>query len=390
MSASGKKSTRPMGLFGALLALSLAAMTPAGAAERVLELRLDGAQETRVHNLVGTVRVVPGSDELVIRATVSADEAEIADAVRLATRERDGVLEVVVEYPGELSRIRYDGKEFQALNARLDYQGRTLRVTRSGGERVRVDLEIEVPAGARLGLRHGIGPVAAEQVDADLALAARYGHVTVTDGVGSLRADTASGRVTVAGFRGDVLADTGSGRVRVENVLGDVAVDTGSGDAELRGIDGDILVDTGSGSVEITDARTAETLVDTGSGSVSLRQVSGSLKVDTGSGSVRGSDLVAGAELDVDTGSGGVDLSGDLSAVRRVVVDTGSGKVKLQSSQPLSLRLSLSTGSGGIRVDASPLSDVETGRSKFRGVVGDGAGSARISTGSGGIRIIAP
>lgn len=373
-----------------LVTLVLAGASPAGAVERVLELRLDGQQETQLQNLVGAVRLVPGGDELVIRATVSADVPEIADQLRLATRERGGVLEVIVEYPEDLARIRYDGDEFQSLNARLEYQGRKLRISSSGGERVRVDLEIEVPAEARLGVRHGIGPISAEQVNASLALATRHGHVSVMDGLGRLRADTGGGRVTVAGFRGDVLADTGSGRVRIENVLGRVEVDTGSGGAELRGIDGDIHADTGSGSVAITDARTSETIVDTGSGSVKLSGVAGSLNIDTGSGSVRGTDLVAGAELMADTGSGGVELAGDLSAARRVVVDTGSGKVKLHSSQPLSLRLNLSTGSGGIRVDASPLSDVETGRSKFRGVIGAGEGSARISTGSGSIRVTAP
>ena len=369
--------------------LALAAALPAGAAERALEMSLDAGQPVRVHNLVGSARLVPGAGSVVIRANITADTQETADAIRLATRERRGVLEVVVEYPSSISRIRYDGEEFRRLDARLDYEGRELRVTTTGGEGVRVDLEISVPADSAFGIRQGVGSVTAERVHADLALATRYGRASITDGAGRLRADTASGAVTVAGFRGEVVADTGSGRVKLENVLGRVEADTGSGAVELRGIDGDILADTGSGGVAITDARAQRVVVDTGSGGVRLRDVTGSLSVDTGSGSVRGEGLVVGPELLVDTGSGSVRLDGDLSAVRRLDVDTGSGSVALESTTPLSLRVNLSSGSGGIRVDVPVLSDVEAGRRKFRGVIGTGEGAGRVSTGSGSIRISA-
>lgn len=355
-----------------VLSLLLAATLPAIAAERDLELRLDETAPVRIHNLAGTTRLVPGDDGLVIRARVFADEQGTADEIRLVTRERGGVVEVVVAYPERISRLRYDGDEFRRLDARVEYEGRKIRVTSSGGEHVRVDLEIAVPADSKLGVRQGVGPVTAERVRADLVLATRYGSANVTDGSGRLRADTGSGRVTVAGFRGDVVADTGSGAVRIENVLGRVEADTGSGSVELRGIDGDIVADTGSGGVRITDAR------------------AGRVVVDTGSGSVRGEGLVVGPELLVDTGSGGVALAGDFAAVRKLRVDTGSGSVDLRSTAPLSLRVELSTGSGGIRVDVPALSDVEAGRRTFRAVIGSGEGTARVSTGSGGIRISAP
>jgi DUF4097 and DUF4098 domain-containing protein YvlB len=372
------------------LSLLLAAALPAAAAERSLELRLDEAGPVRIHNLAGTTRLVPGDGDLVIRASISANEQGTADEIRLVTRERGGVVEVVVEYPERISRLRYDGEEFERLDARVEYEGRKVRVMSSRGERVRVDLEIAVPADSKLGVRQGVGPVTAERVRADLVLATRYGNASVTDGTGRLRADTASGRVTVAGFRGDVVADTGSGAVMIENVLGRVEADTGSGSVELRGIDGDIVADTGSGGVRITDARARQVVVDTGSGGVRLQDVAGALSIDTGSGSVRGEGLVVGPELLVDTGSGGVALEGDFAAVRKLLVDTGSGSVDLRSTAPLSLRVDLSSGSGGIRVDVPALSDVEAGRRTFRAVIGSGEGTAKVSTGSGGIRISAP
>lgn len=362
---------RRLKAFAPATLLVLAAALPAAAAERVVELQVEGSQAMVVHNLVGAVRLVPGDGDFLIRAVVSADEQEAADAVRLRRRDVRGGVEVVVEYPPDLSRIRYDGAEMRRIDASFDYQGRRLRVTSSGGELVRVDLEIAVPGGARLGLRQAVGPIDASRVAADLSLAARFGRVTVTDGSGRVRADTGSGAVSVASFRGDVVADTGSGSVTLENVLGSVLADTGSGSVRLRGIEGDVAADTGSGSVHLND-------------------VTGSLNVDTGSGSVRGKNLVVGPDLLVDTGSGRVSLSGDLGAVRRIDVDTGSGGVALHSTRPLSLRLELSTGSGDIRVDVPALSHVESSRRKFRGVIGPGDGTARISTGSGDVRISAP
>jgi hypothetical protein len=136
-----------------LLCLALAVALPAGAAERTLELRLDESRPVRIDNLVGSVHLVPGDRQLVIRARISADRQELADEIRLVTRERRGALEVVVEYPTRVSRIAYDGEEFRRLDAAVDYEGRRVRVTTTRGERVRVDLEIEVPADGELGMR---------------------------------------------------------------------------------------------------------------------------------------------------------------------------------------------------------------------------------------------
>lgn len=373
-----------------IAALGLALALPAAAAERELELRLDSTRAVELHNLAGTVRLVPGDGEFVIRARVTAESDALADEVSLQTSQRGAVREVVVAYPARLSRLRYDGEEFRRINTSITYQGRKVQLSSSQGELLRVDLEILVPADAALRVRNGVGPVSAERVHGELSLGARAGGVRVLDGRGKLRAESGSGRITIESFRGDVAADAGSGRIEIENVLGRVEADTGSGNVSLRGIDGDIEVDTGSGSVTITDARAQRVEVDTGSGSVSLTDVSGSLDIDTGSGSVRGEGLVAGPDVIVDTGSGSVSLAGDLAAMRHLVVDTGSGSVDIRSVTPLSLRLDLRNRNGEFRIDIPALSQVESGRRNFRAVAGAGDGTARVSTGSGGIRISAP
>lgn len=354
-----------------MLVLALLAAGSAAAAERVLELSVAQPGAVQLHNLVGSVRIVPGDTEFEVRAVVSADRAELADAVSLRQSEGRNGLEIVVVYPERLSRINYDGPEFRRLDANLEYQGRRVRVTTSGGERIRVDLEIRLPADTRFEMRQGIGGIDAEGIHSDALLDSRYGVVSVRDSAGSLVANTASGRVEVGSFRGDVNANTGSGAVQLENVLGRVHAKTGSGGVSLRGIDGETIAETGSGAIRAGD-------------------LSGSLRARTGSGAVRVEGLTAGPELDVATGSGAVAVSGDLGAVRTVRVRTGSGGVNLSSSTPLSLELRLSTGSGGFRVDVPALSNVDSSRRSFRATVGAGEGEARVSTGSGSIRITAP
>jgi DUF4097 and DUF4098 domain-containing protein YvlB len=375
------------GLAAALLLTACAA--PAMAAERRLEATLDADTPIEIENLIGDARVIPGDGPLRVTARVSADDADLADAVRLELDEgRRQRLSVV--YPEEVSDFRVDSGGHGRLNTTVSYRGRRVDISSSRGERIRVDLEIHVPAGAAMKLTTVAGDVHAEGVDADLALRTRHGGIAVADGKGSLVADTGSGSVDIAGFRGDVRADTGSGDVRVENVLGRVVGDTGSGAVMLRGIDGDVVADTGSGDVTLLDVNASTIEADTGSGGVEISDASGSLLVDTGSGGLRAEGFTAGPSVEVDTGSGRVEIDGDLSAVERLIVDTGSGSVALASSAPLSLRLDLDTGSGGIRVDVPELSDVRSTRSRFRGTVGTGRGSARVDTGSGSIRISGP
>ncbi len=354
----------------AALAVALLAL-PAVAAERNVELSLDAVEAVELHNLAGAARIVPGSGAPVIRARIRADKAEHADAVVLRRKDHGGVAEVVVEYPSGLSRIRYDGDEFQRLDASVEYQGRRIRIGNKDGDLLRVDLEILVPENGQLEFRQLIGPIAAEGVNAGLTLASSYGAISVTDGAGKLAANSGSGRVDVASFRGEVNANTGSGAIGLENVLGDVRARTGSGGVTLRGMDGNVVAETGSGGIRIDDA-------------------GGSLVARTGSGSVRVAGLRAGPELSVSTGSGSINVAGDLGAAEKLTLRTGSGSVTAESSAPLSMRLHLSTGSGSFRVDLPNLSEIESGRRSFRAVAGAGAGEARIATGSGSIRLSAP
>jgi DUF4097 and DUF4098 domain-containing protein YvlB len=116
------------------------------------------------------------------------------------------------------------------------------------------------------------------------------------------------------------------------------------------------------------DAVRAERLeIDTGSGGIELRRSAArDISLDTGSGSVR-------AELTSD--------------IDRLLVDTGSGSVTLRLPADLSAELDVETGSGGIEVEF-PVLTTHRARDELHGRIGDGAGRIVIDTGSGGVRIL--
>lgn len=382
----------PQTAAGALLPVLLLALLAtgcgapaAGGAEvtRALESRaaLAPGAVLKLDNLAGRIEVRPAAGgEVVLRATVHAESAALADRLRFDLEETDGKLEIDLGYPVDEHReYVYPEAELPRIlgfrtTVRSEYRGKKVIVHgRPHGKAVLLyaDLEIELPAGARADLRTLAGTIRAERVAGDLRLDTGRGDITARAGEGRLEIDTGSGAVEVTAHRGAVAVDTGSGSVRLE------------------GVEGDVEVDTGSGGVRLVQVRGGKIAADTGSGGIELTEVEGALRLDTGSGSIRGTGLVARDEVFADTGSGGVRLEGDFSAVRRLDVDTGSGSVTLGfAGTPPALRFEIRTGSGGIDVDLPGLRTEHAKRGTFSGAVADGtAGTARIETGSGGVTV---
>jgi DUF4097 and DUF4098 domain-containing protein YvlB len=212
-----------------------------------------------------------------------------------------------------------------------------------GGERVRIagsgsgleahaDVRVAIPPGKRV----------------EVYLAA--GRALVSNVEGDLRVDAASADVGGDHVKGSLLVDTGSGDVRVSDVEGDVSLDTGSGTVTVDGVSGrDVRIDTGSGGVTAARVRADDVNIDTGSGDVRLDLLSDleSLYVDTGSGDVT------------------IDVPADLGA--QVDIETGSGEIDLQDVTVRTTRLE---------------------QDHLSGEIGDGRGRMRIETGSGGVRLV--
>jgi lia operon protein LiaG len=87
----------------------------------------------------------------------------------------------------------------------------------------------------------------------------------------------------------------------------------------------------------------------------------------------------------LETGSGSITLD-LLSDVRNARVNTGSGSVTVSMPSDLGAELLVDSGSGGIDFDM-PVKVIQKKRSSLRGTLGDGQGRFEIDTGSGGIHL---
>lgn len=311
-----------------------------------------------VYNLAGVVTVeATTGTQTIVEVTRGGDDAT---ELKMGTGSLDGRQTLRVIYPGTRIvypeygrgsntslRVRDDGTFGDHHD---DWLGRTVRISGSGsGTEAHADLRLLVPKGTDVVVRHAVGDVRVTNVDAKLFL------------------DLASGAVVSSGTHGDLSVDTGSGSVRVSHAQGEVNIDTGSGSVTVDDVKGGALsIDTGSGGVDATQLDVSSLSVDTGSGHVDL-------------------DEVKCSRVHVDTGSGGVSL-GLTSDVEDVNIEAGSGEVELYLPKTAGAMLSLETGSGDMDVDL-PLSHLRRDDGAMRAQMGDGEGRIVIETGSGGIRI---
>lgn len=319
------------------------------------EYSLSG-DEVAIYNLAGTAEIVRGrGPDVIVRVRRGGDDAAQLDVEvdRIDGRE---VLRII--YPG--SRIVYSelGRRSQntvrvAADGTFGGRRRGDRVTISGSGRgleAWADLEIMVPAGK------------------------------------SVSVYISAGAANARGVEGDLTIDTGSGRVTAFDITGSVNVDTGSGSVEIRNVTGDVMVDTGSGEVEINDVRGREVNVDTGSGGVTGSGITAeSVEIDTGSGNIELAEVNA-SSISLDTGSGSVYVE-LLRDIDNLEIDTGSGSVTVVLPADVGAEIDLETGNGGIDLDF-PVTVRRAARDHVVGRVGDGRGRIHIDTGSGSIRLV--
>ena len=345
-----------------LIGFSVTALAlPASTLLAQMERQTVSGDRVAIYNLAGKLRVEGGSgSDVVVEITRGGKDAS---QLKVANSVVNGQQSLRVIYPSD--RIVYpelDRWNRTSLSVNddgtwgdTDHRGSRDRdrveIRGSGsGLEAYADLRILIPRGKRVAIHHAVGDARASNVDADLSI------------------DVASADITVEHMKGHLSLDTGSGSVTVTDASGDVDLDTGSGGVTISGVKGDVLrMDTGSGSIRGSDIDVKE------------------LKADVGSGGVRLSGVKA-SRVDVDAGSGGSELE-LLSTVESLKVDAGSGGVTVRLPATLSAEVDLETGSGGIDTDF-PVQITRFERRHMVGKIGDGRGRIRIESGSGRVRLM--
>jgi hypothetical protein len=323
----------------------------------------DPTKPFAIENLAGTMRVSAGSsDQVVVVATVHAENQELADAMRLEAVTTDkGVPALRMRYPLDRQEaIRYAPSDpkggarsswgWGRGHSGQKYDGHRVKVSGRDGVLLYADLDVQVPRKAIAAtFRNHVGSLDGEGVE------------------GTIRFDTGSGDIKINRIKGDVVADTGSGDVKASAIEGVFRCDTGSGDCEVSGFQGDTLkCDTGSGGIRVSSVRSRTIDVDTGSGDVKVEGADAErFSADTGSGDIQFE--TQGNRLEVvraDTGSGDVTLRLDPEATFEARADQGSGSIvsRFAGAEPIlnkrevvgyrrgvgKLRIRVDTGSGDV------------------------------------------
>lgn len=231
------------------------------------------------------------------------------------------------------------------------FRGHRVRVKGGGsGLEAWADLRIFVPPGKRVDVSLGVGELNATRVDSDLRL------------------------------------DASSARLVATDTKGNLSMSAGSGGVEVRGASGgEIRLSTGSGGVRATDVTSPRCKLDTGSGGVAGgRLACDELSINVGSGRIRVDDAKS-SRVKLDAGSGGIEFTAT-TAPRSLVVDAGSGGVTITLPSGVNAEVDIETGSGGIDSDF-PVQVRRVERNRLRGTLGDGSGSIRIESGSGRVHL---
>src|SRR6266568_2082382 len=322
------------------LVFCVALAAPAVGAAQTTRYVLKG-DSVAVYNLVGELRVEPGSgSDVAVQVTRGGADAARLDVQSGPLRGRE-TLRII--YPEDVISLPDWGRGWNTtLHVRDDgtfgdnggwrREGREVRITGRGrGFEGYADLRVSVPAGKGVALHLGVGKVFVTNVD------------------GAILVQVASADVSAERTRGTLKIDTGSGNVDVHDASGDIALESGSGDITASGLHGGrIKLDTGSGNITVTGAEGDELRFETGSGNVevALTATFQSLSVETGSGDVTlRVPATIGAEVELDTGSGEIDLGGLTIEVRRLQEDHITGTIGDGRG-----RLSIETGSGNVHL----------------------------------------
>jgi len=142
----------------------------------------------------------------------------------------------------------------------------------------------------------------------------------------------------------------------------------------------------GSVEVELRLPAAADLDVETGDGGITARGVAGRVRLATGDGSIQARGRFEALDLKTGDGSIEADVEAGSKLAGPGVVQTGDGSITLRVAPGFGAELDAETGNGKIEADASANLRGTATKSTARGPIGPGGPALRVYTSDGSIR----
>jgi hypothetical protein len=259
----------------------------------------------------------------------------------------------------------------------------------NGGEEI--DLELSLPAGAKLELHSGSGDVAVQGAFGDTHASSDYGDLEASGIRGALVVESSSGDIHVAEVQGaSVRVRTNYGDIELRQLQGSrIEAHTSSGGIEARGLRAEsVRLDSDYGDIAVSGLQ-GDLESKTSSGAVSIREASGACLAHSDYGDVAAEGVFRGLSLSSSSGS----VSGKAGAGSQLgegwELRSDYGEVRLALPEGLSFELDASTDYGEVRARLPGLLGGARGdESKhLHGAVGKGGPRLRLHSSSGDVEI---
>ncbi len=199
--------------------------------------------------------------------------------------------------------------------------------------RFNTEMEVFVPAKAKITVRNSFGEVRAANLDGNLDLSTSHNSLEVHDCTGSITAANKYAESRLVNITGNTTVDA-RGRVYLETIKGDVNVRSEFAPIEIHDVDGKVTASDTDSSVVVEKASKA-VMIDAPGCQVTARNLGDTLKIATGHKRVQVVDVASNVSLDTRYSNislkeikGSVDISSNTDHIN---LDNVRGSLKIKA-----------------------------------------------------------
>jgi DUF4097 and DUF4098 domain-containing protein YvlB len=273
-------------------------------------------------------------------------------------------------------------KTFDNVTPKLINSGSNAVLSVEGRNNARVDLTVELPAGASTVINAGHGDVTIEGLKAASDVTASHGDV---------KFDDISSNVHARMDHGDISAHEITGDVTVDGRVGDVTLSGIKGNVNLNGeFFGDTHLEQIGSTVHFHSSRTDLTIpklqgdMTMDSGDLNISQASGPLRIVTRSKDIDLSQIAGDAH--VENNNGDVSLTTALP-LGNIQISNRTGNISITLPENAAFSINASNADGDLHTDF-PLTMTNSGdRKSVQGQVGNGGPNLELTTEHGDLQI---